>query len=161
REPRAARATTALVFAGGDAPAPDALPAYDADVVIAADSGLDHALALGVHVDLVVGDLDSVTAAGLDAATAAGTAVQRHPTDKDATDLELALDAALERGASVVQVVGVGGGRFDHFLANVLLLASPRFRSARIDARVGDANVTVVRDRVELSGTPGALCSLL
>jgi thiamine pyrophosphokinase len=162
REPRGARATTALVFAGGDPPVPGAVPVPStADLVIAADSGLEHALALGVPVDLVVGDLDSVAPGALDSAISAGVEVERHPAAKDATDLELALDAALDRGATAIHVVGTGGGRVDHFLANALLLASPRYRSARIDAHVGDAHVTVVHDRAELAGTPGGLCSLL
>ena len=159
-DPRAARG--ALVFAGGDPPVPDDILATPrAEFVIAADSGLEHARALGVPVDLVVGDLDSVDPAVLDAAIADGAVVERHPAAKDATDLELALDAAVERGATDVLVVGVGGGRLDHFLGNVLLLASPRYAHVRVDARVGDAFVTVVHERVELTGTPGGLCSLL
>jgi thiamine pyrophosphokinase len=129
--------------------------------VIAADSGLDHARALGVSVDLVVGDLDSVDPATLDAAVATGTEVERHPAAKDATDLELALDAAVDRGATALHVIGVAGGRLDHFLGNVLLLASPRYAHVRVDARVGDAYVTVVHEHVELAGTPGGLCTLL
>ena len=88
--------------------------------------------------------------------------MEQHPAAPDAADLELALDAALDGGATAVHVVGVGGGRLDHFLGNVLLLASPRYAtSARVDARVGSAHVTVVADHVELDGAPGALCSLL
>jgi thiamine pyrophosphokinase len=159
-DPRAARG--ALVFAGGDPPVPDdVLTSKRPELVIAADSGLQHARALGVPVDLVVGDLDSVDPAVLDAAVADGAAVERHPAAKDATDLELALDAAVDRGATDVLVVGVGGGRLDHFLGNVLLLASPRYAHVRVDARVGDAFVTVVHERVELTGTRGGLCSLL
>jgi len=159
-DPRAARG--ALVFAGGDAPAPYGRPAIRAsDLVIAADSGLEHAQALGVPVDLVVGDLDSVDPAALDAAVADGATVERHPAAKDATDLELALDAALERGATEVLVLGVGGGRLDHFLANMLLLASPRYSHVRVDARVEGDEVTVVHEHVELVGAAGALCSLL
>ena len=52
---------------------------------------------LGLTVDLLVGDLDSVSATGLAAAEAAGTAVERHPPAKDATDTELAIAAALAR----------------------------------------------------------------
>jgi thiamine pyrophosphokinase len=160
RESRAALA--ALVFAGGDPPGPEGLArSAGADLVIAADSGLAHARALGVHVDLVIGDLDSVDPAALDAAVADGTVVEQHPAAKDATDLELALDAALHRGATAVHVVGVGGGRLDHFLGNVLLLASPHYATARVDAHVGGAHVTVVHDHVDLDGAPGALCSLL
>lgn len=157
-----ARALAAVVFAGGDPPQPQhAEPITRAEIVIAADSGLAHARALGVHVDLVIGDLDSVEPGDLDAAVADGAIVERHPIEKDATDLELALDAALARGATSVHVVGVGGGRLDHFFGNVLLLASPRYANARVDAHVGGAHVTVVHDRVQLHGAAGGLCSLL
>jgi len=160
REPREAR--TALVFAGGDPPDPERLArAAGADLVIAADSGLGHARTLGVRVDLVIGDLDSIDPAELDAAVADGAVVEQHPVAKDATDLELALDTAVERGATAIHVVGVAGGRLDHFLGNVLLLASPRYAAARIDAHVDGAHVTVVHDHVDLDGTPGRLCSLL
>jgi thiamine pyrophosphokinase len=156
------RVSTALVFAGGDPPATTALRDLpEVDVVIAADSGLAHARALGLAVDVVVGDLDSVTREDLDAAVAAGAAVERHPTAKDATDLELALLAARDRGAREIVVIGGHGGRLDHFLANLLLLGAPDLSGVHVSARVGDSTVTVVRDRAELAGVPGALCSLL
>jgi thiamine pyrophosphokinase len=161
REAGDARELRALVFAGGDPPDVAALPDQPPALVIAADSGLAHARALALPVDLLVGDLDSVDPALVDAAVADGTTVERHPAAKDATDLELALDAALSRGATSVRVVGVHGGRFDHFLANVLLLASPRFAGCRVDAVLAGTHVTVVRERSELTGSPGGLCSLL
>ena len=89
------RVSRAIVLAGGDPVATrirDHLPA-DADV-IAADSGLHLAGPLGLTVACVVGDLDSADPAAVDAAVAAGATVERHPVDKDATDLELAIDAA-------------------------------------------------------------------
>jgi thiamine pyrophosphokinase len=159
---RDARGRVALVFAGGDPPGPWDVPeSLHADLVVAADSGLEHARALGIAVDLVVGDLDSVDPAVLDAAIADGVEVEQHPVAKDATDLELALDAALARGATRVLVLGAHGGRLDHFLANVLLLTSRRFASAQVEARLDGAHVSVVRERVELVAHAGALCSLL
>ena len=68
--------------------------------MIAADAGLDHAEALGLPVDLVVGDLDSVSKEALERARRAGIAIEEHPAAKDQTDLELALDAAMERAPS-------------------------------------------------------------
>jgi thiamine pyrophosphokinase len=158
---RHARDLSALVVAGGERPQGTWLPETAPDLVIAADSGLEHAQALGLHVDVLVGDLDSVAASALDAAIAAGTAIARHPAEKDATDLELALDTVIERGATAARVVGLGGGRLDHFVANLLLLASPRLTGCAVDAVVDGARLSVVRDHTTLTAAPGALCSLL
>ena len=98
----------------------------DTAIVVAADSGLHLAETLGLHVDRIVGDLDSADPDLVEAAVARGAVIERHPAEKDATDLELALDAAVREGAQRVVVVGGGGGRLDHFLANVLLITTPR-----------------------------------
>jgi thiamine pyrophosphokinase len=154
--------SVALVFAGGDRPPPSAVDDLPvADLVVAADSGLHHALALGFHVDLIVGDFDSVDRTTLDAAAAAGSEVEEHPAAKDFTDLELALQAVRDRGCTRVVVIGGEGGRVDHFLGNLLLLASPEFAGLDVEARVGTADLFVVRADVELRGQPGDLCSLL
>jgi thiamine pyrophosphokinase len=148
--------------AGGGPPSPEAVAAVpQGTLVVAADSGLDHARSLGLAVDVVVGDLDSVSPAGLEAAAAAGTAVERHPEAKDATDLELALDVAVARGAGRVLVLGPAGGRFDHVLANAWLLASPRYAIVDVEARFGAAHLVVVRSSAVLAGRPGELVTLL
>jgi thiamine pyrophosphokinase len=150
------------VFAGGDSPPAAVAALLPGDAfVIAADSGLDHAAALGRHVDLIVGDLDSVDVAALADARREGSDVEAHPSAKDQTDLELALDAALARGFRRVTVVGGHGGRLDHFLANLTLLASPRYTGAQLDAWVGDAGVVVVRGEAELAAWPGARLTLI
>jgi len=155
--------STTLVFAGGDPLPPelvDRLPGPDA-FVVAADSGLEHAQALGRRVDLVVGDFDSADHDAVVAAEAAGTQVERHPVAKDQTDLELALAAARARGATRIVVVGGYGGRLDHFLANALALAGPAADGVAVEWVTGEALVTVVRSEADISGAPGDLCSLL
>jgi thiamine pyrophosphokinase len=153
---------TVVVFTGGEPPGAEAVAGLPADsLVIAADSGLDHAQAVGWPVDVVVGDLDSVGAEALALAEQQGVTVERHPIAKDQTDLGLALQRALELGAGRVVVVGGGGGRLDHLLANTLVLASSEFSGATIEARHGRARVHVVRDQLELVGRPGDLVSLL
>jgi len=68
---------TVVVLAGGE-PGPVVPRAFPPGTfVIAADSGLQLAPALGLHVDLVVGDCDSVDPAALEAAVAAGATVER------------------------------------------------------------------------------------
>jgi thiamine pyrophosphokinase len=152
----------ALVFAGGDPLPHDLAERLDRDrFVIAADSGLDHALALGFHADLLVGDLDSVDPAALRTAYDRGTIVERHPEQKDSTDLELALDAAVAHDVRRVTVVGGNGGRLDHLIANALLLAAPRFATLEIDALLPPARVAVVRRTVTLLGSLSELCTLV
>lgn len=150
-----------VVFAGGDAPpvaAREAIPA--GATVVAADGGIDHALALGLRVDVAVGDFDSVTPAGLAAVERAGARIDRHPAAKDATDLELALAAAAALAPERVLVVGGAGGRLDHLLGEVLLLGAPAYGGFELDALLGGAHVHVVRGRRLLRGTPGEIVSL-
>jgi thiamine pyrophosphokinase len=153
--------TTIIVVAGG--PPPDAdvaalLP--DADAVIAADSGLDNARALGLRPTLVVGDLDSISEAGLRWATTNAIPVDSHPSDKDATDLDLALTTAV-RSANDIVVVDSGAGRVDHALANALLLGADRFSPARITAFVGRSRLTVIWSTRSLNGCVGDTVSLI
>lgn len=152
-----------VVLAGGDPvqlPLPRPLPER-IDQVIAADGGYDAAATLAVPVDVLVGDLDSVSHDGLATARAAGTRIERHPVDKDRTDLALALDAVTAGGPAEVLLIGGHGGRLDHLLANVALLAAPEYGMLRITALLGRAVVTVLRDRATLLGRPGELVSLL
>jgi len=151
-----------LVLAGGDPvrlPLPRALPPVSQ--VVAADGGLALADTLDVVVDLVVGDLDSADPAALTAARDAGARIERHPVDKDRTDLAIALDAVVRDGPARVTLVGGHGGRLDHLLANVALLAAPAYAELQVTALLGPAVVTVIRDEARLTGTPGALLSLL
>jgi thiamine pyrophosphokinase len=153
-----------IVVAGGGPPAPGAADGLPADAfVIAADSGVDHALALGLHIDLAVGDMDSVTPTGLAAATAAGAQIDRHPEAKDQTDLELALDLAVALSPHRIVVLGNDGGRLDHLLAIALLLAHPHYAHVTIEARVGPAHLTILHgpSTATLHGTPGNIVTLL
>jgi len=154
----------AVVIGGGGPPAvarADLGVPGDDPLVVAADSGLEGARALGLDVDLVVGDMDSVDPSVLAHAEAIGTAVERHPAAKDATDLDLALDAALARGADRLVVVTGTGDRFDHALAVALSLAADRLAGARVEAWIGPAHVWVVRDHLAIQGAPGMLVSLV
>ncbi len=146
-----------VIVASGPGPAVD-VP--DGATVVAADGGLDRARSLGLGVDVVIGDLDSVTDEALAAAEAAGTRVARHPVEKDATDLELALDEAVALGARRVLVVASDGGRLDHLLASFLLLASDRYAGLQLDAIVGHALVHVIRGERAIIGAPGDLLTL-
>ena len=154
----------AVVVADGELAPEDAELARRADLVIAADGGARWLDAQGVRPDVLVGDLDSLEAASVTRLQAAGTRVSRHPVDKDASDTELAVEAAIAAGADRVVLLGaLGGGRLDHELANVALLVDRA--SAGVDLRLqrGATRVRVVRaDRsIEIEAEVGAIVTLL
>lgn len=154
------RDLTAVIVTGGAPIAPSVTSDLPEIVwVVAADSGLDHARSLGLGVDVVVGDLDSVST---DALAAFPGPVERHPPDKDRTDLDLALGLVACHGhIERVIVVGGGGGRLDHLLGNVAVLASPRYSHLRIEWLTGSDRAHVVWDHVTLHGCSGDPISLI
>lgn len=151
---------TAVIFTGGG-PVRRALPPTGENpLLIAADGGIAEAERLGFAVDLLVGDLDSAAPAAVERVRASGGRVEEHPADKDASDLELALGAAVAAGCALLLVVGGDGGRLDHLLAELLLFGSPSLAGVQIDAVLGDALLHVMRDVRDLEGSPGELISL-
>lgn len=151
---------TVVVVAGGDPPSPEEVARLPADpVVVAADAGLDHAQSAGLTVAIAVGDMDSVSPEALAAAEQAGTRIERHPADKDQTDLELALELAA-RLADRVIVIGAGGGRLDHLIGNLAVLASPQWSGVKIEAWLGSARAVVIRHHRILDVEPDITVSL-
>lgn len=134
-----------------------------ADQIIAADGGCRHCLRLGFPPNLLVGDLDSIDGSDLEAVEQAGGIIQRHPTRKDATDLELALHQAIEIGGQEVVILGAVGGRWDQSLANLLLLANPAFDELSIEVVEGRQHGQLARpgQGLSLEGEPGDTVSLI
>lgn len=133
------------------------------DLVIGADGGAAQALARGWTPRVVVGDMDSLTEADRSRLEGQGCEFIQHPRAKDETDLELALTYAVEQGAREIVILGALGGRLDHTLANVLLLALPLLGGvpARI-VREGE-EVLLLRggQSIRLDGKKGDRVSLL
>lgn len=114
---------TVVILANGPWTADEARSACQrARHVVAADGGWDQAAAAGIRVDVLIGDLDSLPKSSVSAAAASGASILRHPQEKDETDLELALDWALEARPECVVVFGALGGRADHSVTNLHLL---------------------------------------
>ena len=158
------RGSTTIVVIGGDPPVSsvvDALPAYD--FVIAADSGLHGACALGLKVSAVVGDMDSVDMQLLDEVRSNGAVIKSASIDKDATDTELALLFAAERGAKRIVVVTGGGGRLDHQLGVLNVLLHPRLANISVEMFWDTAHVLVLRGpgSTMIRGRQGEIVGLL
>jgi thiamine pyrophosphokinase len=164
-----------IVVADGDPPDRAALDrtwpgwADDVHLVVAADGGAVGARQAGLAVDLVVGDGDSLGESGLAALAAHGVAIEISPVDKDESDTELAVLACLSRGATEITIVGAFGGRLDHELANISLLALAALGDRPVQLLDGQTRVRLIRAPtvdgepgcLDLSGRPGDLVTLL
>ena len=156
-----------IIFANGDFNPPTnnlALAALAAgDLFIAADGGAHHARELRKTLDVVIGDLDSITERLRDALAEQGTEFIVHPRDKDETDLELALKYAIEQGSEDILLLGLMGGRLDQTLANLLLLTRKEWSQVRLLAADGpDIAVLLKRkDSYKFIVDPGDTISLI
>ncbi len=150
--------SAAVIFAGGDRSLPDVAEEIPENaLVIAADGGYHRALELGFQVHHLVGDFDSLEVEQLDPAVG----VERHPVDKDATDLELAMLLAERHNAERLIIVGGHGGRLDHLLANAALLCRDSFARFDIEWLAGTARLHVIRQATRLHGSVGEPVTLL
>lgn len=156
----------ALVFANGDlndGPAVQAaLIAAEDALIVAADGGARLALACGLTPALVIGDLDSLSEDETAMLRDRGAAIERVPAEKDETDLELALLEAARRGARPIILIGAAGGRLDHMLANICLLAMPELRDHDVRIVSGRQTLWLIGPGEHLlEGASGDTVSLL
>ena len=133
------------------------------DVVIAADGGLRHCVHWGIRPHVIIGDMDSVDWADLDVFEKKGVEIITCPARKDKTDLQLAIELALERNIREIVVLGALGARWDMTFSNVLILASPVLKNTTVTLLGEDQEIFCVHDgqTVEINGSIGDVISLL
>lgn len=133
-----------------------------ADLLIAADHGADLLLSLGLTPHVLVGDMDSISAAARACLEAAAVETLVLPAAKDDTDLEAALRLAVDRGAHSIDVLGVlGGPRVDHLVGAVFLLMAPWLADREVRLRDHSQELWLACGSTKLTGEPGDLVSLL
>ena len=152
----------AIVVLGGELEPPVRLEEWrrQACLVVAADGGAQRALDMGLMPDVVIGDMDSLEPSALVRLRSQGAAAEVHPQGKDETDAELAVRAALARGATELVILCALGGQLDHTLANVLMLGAPGLEGRAVLAS-GSVEVRLIRSDTEFAGSPGDMISLL
>lgn len=153
-----------LIFANGVLERTTWLAPYLAQArsVIAADGGLRHLPALGRLPDILIGDLDSLPEGAEAMLVGEDIDVIRFPRAKDETDLELALLHAIERFPDDALLIAGGfGGRIDHTLANITLLAHPAFIGRAIYFIEEDQMAWLIDDETTITGRVGDVVSLI
>jgi len=94
------------------------------DFVIGVDSGTNYLYKLFLIPNLIIGDLDSINIKTLERAEKDNAEIISYETDKDKTDLELALDYLKINEAKNITVIGGESGNLDHLFGNLLSIAA-------------------------------------
>ena len=157
---------TTIILANGQLAEPDVILRRLADLdigpVIAADGGSIHAGALGLILDMVIGDMDSIPDLLRESLEEQGTGFKQSPGHKDETDLELALIDAIDQGAKSIVVLGALGGRLDMSISNIMLLTHPRLEGTPVELWAGNQTAWLIRPPgQDLTGNPGDTLSLI
>ena len=140
---------TAFIFTGGGI-CPEYIterPGAD-DICIAADAGYKNALLLGMRVDLLVGDLDTLKQEELGGNI--DCECVRVPAEKDFSDTHLAVSEAIKRGANRIVIIGGLDGRLDHTLSNLAILEDLCKKNVRALMTDGKNRVRLIRSSSEL-----------
>ena len=132
-----------LLVAGGK---PETWPVLDKDydVYIGIDRGSLFLLEKGYPLDLAVGDFDSLTETEKNRVFKQAKSIVTAPAEKDETDSQMGLSEALKHyPAAQIDMIGMTGGRLDHFLANLWMVFEPRFQVHIRQLRIRDNQNTI------------------
>ncbi len=152
-----------VIFANGDLPDPEKARRLlqREDYIICADGGTRHAWALHIQPHLIIGDMDSAEPEQLEAFQKAHVPLEIYPHDKNATDLELALNHAIDLNPERIIILAALGGRLDQTLANITLLSNSRLQELDVRLDDGIEEVFLCRDQAQIGGKSGDLVSLI
>lgn len=130
--------------------------------IIAADGGALAALYFDFLPHVVIGDLDSLSAVEVNTLEKQGVEIIRYPSEKDETDLELALKYAATQDIEWLRIVGGIGDRFDQTIANVYLLALPELAGRDVALVAGKQEIFLLRPGTHtIQGDAGDTLSLI
>jgi thiamine pyrophosphokinase len=110
---------------------------------------------------LVIGDMDSIQKDAWQLLEKAGVKIELFPRDKNETDLELAIDHAVNLNPNQIIIIAALGGRLDQTLGNIALLTDIRLSTINIRLDDGAEEIFICRDQVEVHGGSGDIVSLI
>jgi len=153
----------AVIFTNGEAANIKRLGAMlqPNDLLIAADGGLHHLMQLGKWPQLLIGDLDSVQLEEIEQARQNGVSILQYPVHKNETDLQLAIDYAVQASCISIVIAAAFGGRLDQTLGNIFLLTQPALQNLDVRLDDGHDEVFLIRTTAEITGQTGDTISLI
>lgn len=152
-----------IIFANGNLPNLEKARQliYPDDFILCADGGTRHAIMLGLTPNMVIGDFDSITKEERRKMEELGVEIVQHPTDKNETDLELAINHALTINPDQILILAALGGRMDQTLANIALLSHSSLVTRHLKLTDGVEELFFCRDQAKVTGRSGDIVSLI
>jgi thiamine pyrophosphokinase len=155
----------AFIFVNGkiEYPPPILKDINSSDLIIAADGGIHHCKLLGITPNVIIGDFDSLDSIDFTTYQQAGVEILQYPTNKDETDLELALRLTSRRQISKVFIIGALGARWDMTISNIMLAAQPEFSQLTVRLMDGSQELAILRGegQIDITGRPGSKISMI
>lgn len=134
---------------------------FEEAYIIACDGGTRHCRAMMIMPNVMIGDFDSANQSDAEFFDNLGVLKIEYPSKKDKTDMEIALDLAVEKESDEIYIVGGLGSRFDHSLANVHILLRPMRMGIRACLLDEHNIITLVEDSIDIVGEKGQTVSLI
>ncbi len=152
----------ALVVGSGNSPSHKLLKERYAwaDLVIAADGGALYLAESNLIPHVLLGDFDSISGPVLEKMQQQSEVIS-FPTHKDYTDMELAINLAVERGAKELVLLGACGSRLDHTMGNVFLLHSLLEKDIQACVEDDHNQIYLIKDALTIKKQENRKVSLL
>lgn len=144
-----------VILLNGDKPKITDKDFFCGKYVICADGAYKYALSLGINVDLLVGDFDSL------GYIPKGINIKVFKSEKDNTDGELAIDEAINIGAKNIIILGASGGRDDHWFANFILLNKALNAGVNATIKTDTCDILMFNKDIEIKYIKGYYISLV
>ncbi|QXM05870.1 thiamine diphosphokinase [Crassaminicella indica] len=152
-----------VIIANGDFNANEGLKTLieECNYIICADGGARHLFKMNIMPHMIVGDLDSIDVDTKSYFEKKNVLLHKFPKRKDYTDMELAIEYAVKKGATEIILLGAIGNRMDHTIANVTLLKP--LAEKGIKARIVDEHneIVFVNNSLEIEGEIGDTISII
>ncbi len=132
---------TALIVGNGCDVEKSYIESLNIEYIICADGGLEKVKKLGFIPNLILGDFDSVDPKVLEEYKNLNIETVTYPSEKDYTDMELAISHAVKIGFKEIILIGASGTRLDHTVANMLLIE--RYYKKGINIKILDNNNSI------------------
>jgi thiamine pyrophosphokinase len=110
---------------------------------VGVDRGVFTLIEQEILPDRAFGDFDSVTQDEWNIIEGKVPQINRYMPEKDETDLEIALNWAMEQKTDLIRIFGATGGRLDHFMGNIQLLMNGETLNNQTEVEIIDSQNTL------------------